>query len=72
MFLPFDDQSDGGLHGYVPSGKWIKNLYDEYIEQHQHFFKQHMGMLMLEVGAMDHSFKVCFVYFKCNALQFLS
>lgn len=62
-FLPFDNQSTHGPHGYVPSSQWIKNLYDKYIEQHQHFFEQYMGMLTLEVGAMDHSFKVHFVHF---------
>lgn len=58
-FLPFDDRSPNGPHGYVPCGQWIRNVYDSYIERHWHYFEQHMAMLTLEVGAMDHSFKVC-------------
>lgn len=58
-FLPFDDQSLNGPRGYVPSGQWIRDQYDDFIERHRHYFEQHMGMLPLDVGALDHSFKVC-------------
>lgn len=58
MFLPFDDNGPTGRHGYVPSSQWFSNMYDSYIEKHQHDFNQHTAMLTCEIGSLDHSHKV--------------
>ncbi|KAF7762010.1 hypothetical protein Agabi119p4_10002 [Agaricus bisporus var. burnettii] len=57
-FLPFDDKSLRGRHGFVPGSEWLHDMYDTYIEGHQHNFNQHMAMLTGEVCAIDHSHKV--------------
>jgi hypothetical protein len=57
-FLPFDDRSSRGLHGYVPSGQYLRDLYDRYIEQHGHYFDRHTSLLPANVCALDHSHKV--------------
>ncbi|EKM74532.1 hypothetical protein AGABI1DRAFT_95562 [Agaricus bisporus var. burnettii JB137-S8] len=48
-FLPFDDKSLRGRHGFVPGSEWLRDMYDTYIEGHQHDFNQHMAMLTGEV-----------------------
>jgi hypothetical protein len=58
-FLPFDDVSPRGRHGYIPSSQWLRDMYDNYIEKHQHNFNQHTAMLTAEICAIDHSHKVC-------------
>ena len=60
-FLPFDDVSPRGRHGYIPSSQWLRDMYDRYIEKHQHDFNQHTAMLTAEICAIDHSHKVCTV-----------
>jgi hypothetical protein len=60
-FLPFDDVSLRGRHGYIPSSQWLREMYDSYIEKHQHDFNQHTAMLTAEICAIDHSHKVCTV-----------
>ncbi|KAJ3816684.1 hypothetical protein F5880DRAFT_1494027, partial [Lentinula raphanica] len=57
-FLPFENTSDLGFHGFVPSGQWLRDIYDGFIESHKQDFHQHTAMLSCEVGAIDHSFKV--------------
>lgn len=57
-FLPFDDTSSHGRHGYTPSSVWLRDVYDSYIETHQHYFNQHMSMLSGEICAIDRSHKV--------------
>ena len=56
-FLSFDDTSPDGYHGFVPSSQWLRDVYDNFIEEHRHDFNQHMGMLMAEICAIDHSHK---------------
>jgi len=56
-FLPFDDRSPDGYHGFVPSSQWLRDVYDNFIEEHRHDFNQHMGMLTAEICAIDHSHK---------------
>ena len=60
-FLPFDDVSPRCRHEYIPSSQWLRNMYDNYIEKHQHDFNQHTAMLTAEICAIDHSHKVCTV-----------
>jgi hypothetical protein len=57
-FLPFDDTSPRGRHGFIPSSMWLRDMYDGYIEAHKHDFNQHMAMLTAEICAIDHSHKV--------------
>lgn len=58
-FLPFTDRSADGIHGFIPSSQWLRDVYDNFIERHQHDFNQHMAMLSAQICAVDHSFKVC-------------
>lgn len=58
-FLPFDDTSDKGFHGFVPSGQWLRDVYDSLIESHKDSFNQHTAMLTGRICAIDHSHKVC-------------
>ncbi len=57
-FLPFDDTSLGGPHGFVPSAAWLRDIYDRFIEEHHQDFDQHTAMLSGKICAIDHSFKV--------------
>jgi len=58
-FLPFDDVSSHGRHGFTPSSQWLHNMYCKFIEEYQHVFNQQMAMLTAEICAIDHSHKVC-------------
>lgn len=53
-FLPFEDVSPHGHHGYIPSSQLLRGMYDGYIEKHQHDFHQHTAMLTAEICAIDH------------------
>lgn len=57
-FLPFNDDSDTGFNGFVPSAQWLRDTYDGFIESHQHELNQHMALLSGEICAIDHSHKV--------------
>ncbi|KAF8867530.1 hypothetical protein CPB84DRAFT_1859325 [Gymnopilus junonius] len=57
-FLPFDDMSSRGCHGFISGSKWLWDMYNSYIEAHKHDFNQHMAMLTAEICAIDHSHKV--------------
>ncbi|KAF9063574.1 hypothetical protein BDP27DRAFT_1426743 [Rhodocollybia butyracea] len=57
-FLPFEDGSDKGFHGFVPSGQWFRDVYDSLIESHKDSFNQHTAMLTARVCAIDHSHKL--------------
>lgn len=61
-FLPFNDRSSNGFHGYTPSGQWVRDMYDKYIHLRRQFFHQHMSLLSAEINAIDHSFKVCLTH----------
>lgn len=58
-FPDFDDMSDTGFHGFVPSAQWLRDIYDSFIELHKHELNQHTAMLSARVSAIDHSHKVC-------------
>lgn len=66
LFLPFDDRSPHGPHGYVPSLQWLRDVYDLFIEEHQHEFDQHTALLSADICAIDHSHKVCTSH--CNSI----
>lgn len=57
-FLPFEDTSPDGYHGFVPSSQWLRDLYDKFIEDHEHDFNQAIALLTALICAIDHSFKV--------------
>lgn len=57
-FLPFDNTSNKGFHGFVPSGQWFRDVYDNFIESHISSFNQHTAMLTGRICAIDHSHKV--------------
>ena len=61
-FLPFDDYSLMGLHGFVPSSQWLRDMYDSFIEEHQVELNQHTAMLSAEICAIDHSHKVITIH----------
>ena len=62
LFKPFplfDEKGDQGLNTIIPSVQWCRNIYDNFIEAHEHEYHQHTALLSSEVMAIDHSFKVC-------------
>ncbi|KAF6754755.1 hypothetical protein DFP72DRAFT_1009356 [Ephemerocybe angulata] len=56
--LKFEDRTPMGYHGYVPSGQYIREMFDAMIEEHRDDYHQHMAMLPLTIGAADHSHKL--------------
>jgi hypothetical protein len=57
-FLPFNDTSLRGFHGFVPSDKWLGKMYDRDMLLHEAEFNQHTAMLPADICAIDHSHKV--------------
>ncbi len=57
-FLPFDDISPDGYRGFVPGALWLRDMYDNFMEEHTADIDQHTAMLSAEVCAIDHSHKV--------------
>ncbi|KAG6808594.1 hypothetical protein H0H92_003610 [Tricholoma furcatifolium] len=68
-FLPFHDKSSHGLHGFVPSAQYLRDIYDTVIEQHQAELNQHMAMLTGHICAIDHSFKLAKQIAKIDGIQ---
>lgn len=60
-FPTFDDRSAEGFRGFTPSSQWLRDMYDRFIEDHQHYLDQHTAMLSGEICAIDHSHKVLVV-----------
>jgi hypothetical protein len=58
-FLPFDDTSPHGFHGFVPSAAYLRDIYDDFMEEHQHEIDQMAAITLGEICAIDHSHKVC-------------
>ncbi len=56
-FLPFDDMSPNGRHGFIPSSQWLRDVYARHIEDHQAEINQHTAMLPADICAIDHSHK---------------
>ncbi|GLB45618.1 putative essential for the formation of DNA replication focal centers [Lyophyllum shimeji] len=68
-FLSFDDKSPDGLHGFVPSSQWLRDVYDSMIEEHQAEFNQHTAMLTGDICGIDHSFKLAKHVAKVDGVQ---
>ncbi|KAJ7024459.1 hypothetical protein C8F04DRAFT_1270258 [Mycena alexandri] len=68
-FRPFDDKSSEGYHGFVPSSQWLRDLFDNFIEEHGHEFDQHTALLEGFINALDHSFKLAKHIAKVNGEQ---
>jgi hypothetical protein len=51
----------GEYGGFVPSAPWLKDMYDAQIMLRAPELDQHMAMLPLDCGSIDHSHEVCFV-----------
>jgi hypothetical protein len=62
-FPPFDSPDAEGPRSFVPSAQWLSDVYDSFIEEHQHDFNQHMALLPADVCAIDHSHKVSYYLF---------
>ncbi|KAG6818601.1 hypothetical protein H0H93_003585 [Arthromyces matolae] len=67
-FLPFDDCSERGFHGFTPSGQWLRDVYDDVMEGHRDSLNQHTAMLSARVCAIDHSHKLAKQVFKVNGV----
>ncbi|KAJ7895035.1 hypothetical protein B0H13DRAFT_2339037 [Mycena leptocephala] len=68
-FLAFEDTSSEGYHGFVPSSQWLRDLYDKFIEDHDHQFNQAIALLTALICAIDHSFKLAKHIAKVNGEQ---
>ncbi|KAF8075929.1 hypothetical protein FPV67DRAFT_1396848, partial [Lyophyllum atratum] len=68
-FLPFNDRSSDGYHGFVPSSQWLRDVYDTFIEEHRSDFNQHTAMLTGKICAIDHSFKLAKHVAKVDGVQ---
>jgi len=58
-FLSFDNTSPCGFHGFVPSAAYLRDIYDDFMEEHRHEIDQMAAMTSGEICAIDHSHKVC-------------
>ncbi|KAF6759179.1 hypothetical protein DFP72DRAFT_1102402 [Ephemerocybe angulata] len=57
-FLPFEDSSSDGFHGFVPSAIYFRDIYDSFMEEHRHYYEQHTAMLSADICSIDHSHKL--------------
>ncbi|KAF6741868.1 hypothetical protein DFP72DRAFT_745995, partial [Ephemerocybe angulata] len=57
-FLPFEDTSSEGFHGFVPSSVYFRDIYDSFMEEHHHHYEQHTAMLSADICSIDHSHKI--------------
>jgi hypothetical protein len=57
-FPEFNDRSPSGYHGYTPSSQLLRDVFDNFVEDHKNEINQHTSMLPASVIAIDHSFKV--------------
>ncbi|KAF7323784.1 3'-5' exonuclease domain-containing protein [Mycena kentingensis (nom. inval.)] len=64
----FEDRSSQGFHGFTPSGQWIRDVYDKFIESHRATLNQHTAMLSGRVCAIDHSHKLAKHVFKVDGV----
>ncbi|KAG6821234.1 hypothetical protein H0H93_002344 [Arthromyces matolae] len=67
-FLPFQDDSPDGFHGFTPSGQWFRDIYDNIMEEHRDTLNQHTAMLSARVCAIDHSHKIAKHVFQVNGV----
>lgn len=74
-FPEFDDIGPNDPHGFTPSGLWLRDMYDKYIERYQDQLNQHTAMLPATICGIDHSHKVtsCLnIWLICAAAKSLS
>ncbi|KAF9076554.1 hypothetical protein BDP27DRAFT_1357979 [Rhodocollybia butyracea] len=55
-FLPFEDRLSSGFHGFTPSGQWLRDVYDTFIESYRDVLNQHTAMLSARLA--KHVFKL--------------
>ncbi|KAJ7220545.1 hypothetical protein GGX14DRAFT_559337 [Mycena pura] len=68
VYPPFQDRSPRGFHGFTPSGQWLRDIYDKFIEFHRDVLNQHTAMLPGRICAIDHSHKLAKHVFKVNGV----
>ena len=49
---------EGEFGGFVPSGQWLRDMWDDMMERRMPDIQQYMSMLPVRVFGMDHSHKV--------------
>ncbi|XP_006457870.1 hypothetical protein AGABI2DRAFT_215844 [Agaricus bisporus var. bisporus H97] len=69
VFPEFFDKSEGGFHGFIPSSSWLRNMYDNFIKEHQQDINQHISLLSADVCAIDHSHKITKHIARINGVQ---
>ncbi|KAJ7587518.1 hypothetical protein C8J56DRAFT_786255 [Mycena floridula] len=60
-YLPFPEFEDKGpnrFNALIPSGQWLRDMYDKFIESHEKEFDQHTSTLGSDIYAIDHSHKI--------------
>lgn len=57
-FPSFDDRGPKGRHGFVPGGEWLRDMYDQFVEEHGVEMDKFTALLSAKVCALDHSHKV--------------
>ncbi|KAJ6448574.1 hypothetical protein C8R45DRAFT_1132891 [Mycena sanguinolenta] len=67
-FLPFEDRSVSGFHGFTPSGQWLRDIYDGFIESYRDVLNQHTAMQSARICAIDHSHKLAKHVFKVDGV----
>ncbi|KAJ7494155.1 hypothetical protein FB451DRAFT_1551319 [Mycena latifolia] len=67
-FPAFQDRSAGGYHGFTPSGQWLRDVYDSFIESKRDVLNQHTAMLSARICAIDHSHKLAKHVFKVDGV----
>ncbi|KAJ7205539.1 hypothetical protein GGX14DRAFT_568874 [Mycena pura] len=67
-FPVFQDRSADGYHGFTPSGQWLRDIYDLFIESKRDVLNQHTAMLSARICAIDHSHKLAKHVFKVDGV----
>ncbi|KAJ7194292.1 hypothetical protein GGX14DRAFT_378125 [Mycena pura] len=67
-FPAFQDRSTCGYHGFTPSGQWLRDVYDSFIESKRDVLNQHTAMLSARICAIDHSHKLAKHVFKVDGV----
>ncbi|KAF7324049.1 3'-5' exonuclease domain-containing protein [Mycena kentingensis (nom. inval.)] len=67
-FPAFDDRSSSGFHGFTPSGQWLRDVYDDFVESHKESMNQHTALLTARICAIDHSHKLAKHVFKVDGV----
>ncbi|KAF7290249.1 3'-5' exonuclease domain-containing protein [Mycena indigotica] len=65
VYPAFEDHCTGG---FTPSGQWLRDVYDDFIESHRNELNQHTAMGSGRVCAIDHSHKLAKHVFKVDGV----